>query len=288
MGSIGVPGIHYNLKGTGRMFIRNGPPIELKPHTLIVVPPHSPFRIETAPAPGHTSTLRSVEGRLHATTTGMLRRVVAGDTVPEILLICGFFNAIYGSSTDLFATLGGPIVEQFDETDRLEATLRTALAELVEQEIGCGAMSAALLKQVIVMILRRSLTSVNLWVERFAMLSDPQIARAFAEMALHPGADHTVLSLAQSACLSRSAFMARFSALVGQPPMVILRDLRMRQAARQLNAHQMSVDQIAHAAGYDSRSSFVRAFRKIFDCEPTEYRERAAAGQSSAAICLVD
>jgi len=275
MGGHDVPGLHYNIKGTGRMYIRNGPPIELKPHTLIIVPANSPFRIETVPLPGLTSGLRSVYGRSTMTTNGMIRRFVAGNSEPEIILICGFFSALYGSSTDLFGSLRCPIIEQFDADDRLEATLKDALSELVAQEIGSGAMSSALLKQVIVTIVRRSLTSVGLWVERFAMLSDPQIARAFAEMALNPGANHTVVSLAHRACLSRSAFMARFTNLVGHSPIVILRDLRMRQAARQLQSSQMSVDQIAHAAGYDSRSSFVRAFRKAFDCDPSEYRARA-------------
>jgi AraC-like DNA-binding protein len=284
MGGAKIPGLHYNLQGRGRIFIGNHPPIDLKPHTLIVVPPNSPFRIETTPLPGHNSSLKSVDGRLQTTTAGTIRRVVAGDSEPEILLICGFFSAVYGSSTDLFATLSGPIVEQFDESDRLESTLRIALGELVDQEIGSGTMSSALLKQVIVMILRRSLTSLNQWVERFAMLSDPQIARAFAEMALHPGANHTVVSLAQNACLSRSAFMARFTALVGQSPMAILRDLRMRQAARQLSAKHLSIDQIAHAAGYDSRSSFVRAFRRAFGCDPSEYRSKAWPGQVRACV----
>ena len=275
MGGHDVPGLHYNIKGTGRMYIRNGPPIELKPHTLIIVPANSPFRIETVPLPGLTSGLRSVHGRSTMTTNGMIRRFVAGNSEPEIILICGFFSALYGSSTDLFGSLRCPIIEQFDADDRLEAKLKDALSELVAQEIGSGAMSSALLKQVIVTIVRRSLTSVGLWVERFAMLSDPQIARAFAEMALNPGANHTVVSLAHRACLSRSAFMARFTNLVGHSPIVILRDLRMRQAARQLQSSQMSVDQISHAAGYDSRSSFVRAFRKAFDCDPSEYRARA-------------
>ena len=275
MGGHDVPGLHYNIKGTGRMFVRDSSPIELKPHTLVIVPPNSAFRIETAPLPGQTSGLRSVDGPLTMTTTGMIRRFVAGNSEPEIVLICGFFNALYGSSTDLFGSLRRPIIEQFDADDRLEATLKDALSELVAQEVGSGAMSSALLKQVIVTIVRRSLTSVGLWVERFAILSDPQIARAFAEMALNPGANHTVVSLAQCACLSRSAFMARFTNLVGQSPMAILRDLRMRQAARQLQSNHMSVDQIAHAAGYDSRSSFVRAFRKAFDCDPSEYRAKA-------------
>ena len=287
MGGAGIPAIHYNLQGTGRMFIGDGPPIELKPHTLVVVPPNSPFRIETAPPPGMTSTLRAVDGRMQTTTRGIIRRFVAGDLEPEIILICGFFHAVYGSCTNLFGTLGGPIVEEFEETGRLESTLRVALGELVDQEIGSGAMSSALLKQVIVMILRRSLTSLNLWVERFAMLSDPQIARAFAEMAVHPGANHSVVSLAQNASLSRSVFMARFTAMTGHSPMVILRDLRMRQAAKQLSTSQMSVDQVAHSCGYDSRSSFVRAFRNAFACGPSKYRANVKAEVIEGPICVV-
>jgi AraC family transcriptional activator of mtrCDE len=48
----------------------------------------------------------------------------------------------------------------------------------------------------------------------------------------------------------------------------------MRQAAKQLASSQMSIDQIARSVGYESRSSFIRAFVKSFGCEPTEYRTK--------------
>jgi len=54
--------------------------------------------------------------------------------------------------------------------------------------------------------------------------------------------------------------------------MTVLRDLRMRQAADQLASDTLSLDQVAGHAGYDSRSSFVRAFRKAYGCDPTDYR----------------
>lgn len=274
MGSASVSGLHYNLKGTGKMFVSGFPPIELKPHTLIILPANMPFRIETSASPNRSANLSDLS-RSSAETSGPVSRFIAGDSEPEVVLICGFFNAFYGSSTDMFSSLTSPIVEQFDESDRLDGTLKLAISELIKQEVGSGAMSAAVLKQVIITILRRSLTSVNLWVERFAMLSDPQICRAFAEMAAHPGSNHTVVSLADTACLSRSSFMARFTDVVGESPMTILRHLRMRQAAKQLATSQMSVDQIARSAGYDSRSSFIKAFRKSFENDPTEYRAAA-------------
>jgi AraC family transcriptional regulator, activator of mtrCDE len=149
------------------------------------------------------------------------------------------------------------------------------MEELRSQEIGAGAMTASLLRQVIVALVRRSMKSSQSWTDRFSILSDKQITRAFADMVARPGRAHTVETLAHSAGLSRSAFMARFSEVFGRPPMNVLRDLRMRQAALDLSTTSTPVEAVAHNAGYESRSSFVRVFRKAYDRDPTNYRESA-------------
>ena len=276
LGGVDAPGIHYNLSGTGRLIVDNGEPIALQPHRLIILPAHSRFRIEVPSRRDARATWKTVDGRSQVFAQGAVRRYVATDAEPVIVLICGYFHASYGSSTDLFGALTAPLIEQFDEGDQVDETLKTLLMELVAQEVGFGAMSAALLKQVVVALLRRSLRSMDLWVERFSLLSDPQIARAFADMVAHPGARHSVHSLARTAFLSRSAFVARFTRVVGRSPMSILRDLRMRQAADQLRSTTMTVDEIARDAGYASRSSFVRAFREAHGCDPTSYRRSHA------------
>ena len=272
LGGIDAPGLHYNISGNGRLVVDGREPIELQPHRLVVLPAKTLFRIEVPSRRGSRVTWRTVDGRAQVFPHGAVRRYVANDGEPEIVLICGYFHASYGASTDLFGTLQSPIIEQFEQGDQVDETLKTALMELVAQEVGFGAMSAAMLKQVLVALLRRSLRSMDLWVERFSLLSDPQVARAFAEMVAHPGARHSVQSLARSAFLSRSAFEARFHRVVGRSPMIILRDLRMRQAADQLTSTTMTVDEIAHHAGYASASSFVRAFRRAHGCDPTSYR----------------
>jgi AraC family transcriptional regulator, activator of mtrCDE len=61
--------------------------------------------------------------------------------------------------------------------------------------------------------------------------------------------------------------------------MVILRDLRMRHAAIDLTTTTMSIDVVAHNAGYESRSSFARAFRKAYERDPSDYRQIAKAGK---------
>jgi AraC family transcriptional activator of mtrCDE len=66
--------------------------------------------------------------------------------------------------------------------------------------------------------------------------------------------------------------MERFAAALGKPPMAILRQLRMRQAAALLANSNLSIDQISHDVGYASRSSFFKAFLKVFGSDPSEYR----------------
>ena len=269
-------GIHYNLEGIGQMRVGTGPAIPLTPHTLVITPPRQPFRIDAATGQGTASRTGVVEARWKSgDASRTVRSISAGSSDPEVSMICGYFHASYGSSIDLFATLASPIVEQFDATDQLGYKLEAALAELVNRQVGMEAMATALLKQVLITLLRRSLSSGDLRLEQFSILSDPQVTRAFARMAANPGAPHSVTTLSETAGLSRSAFMARFAGAVGYSPMAALRELRMRQASNLLTANVLSIEQIAHAIGYRSRSSFSRAFRHAFGNDPAEYRALA-------------
>lgn len=271
---INIPGVHYNLSGYGRLVVDGMPPVELRPHTLVILPARRPIQLEAANSRGEFTNLTHVDCKVQI-QPGTLQRFVAGDAnSPEIVLICGYFKASYGS-IDIFERMNGPIVESFAVEDRLDQKLKDAVAELISQEVGSGAMSAALMKQVLVTVLRRSLASQNLWVERFSTLKDPQVARAFAEMVARPGSPHTVLSLSHTSGLSRSAFMVRFREVFGDSPMAVLRQLRMRHAATLLEADTLSIDQIADACGYASRSSFFRAFQKSVGGDPSQFRAAA-------------
>lgn len=271
MNGRGATGIHYILSGQGRMHIAGVGSIELSPHTLLLLPPEHPLKVEAPSGRAGVAPL-VIRGSEQSKVVDSVNRFRAGAEEPEIVMVCGHFKASFGSSIDLFQNLSAPIVEKFDATDRLDVYLRGAFEELVAEQIGAGAVSGALLKQVIVALVRRSLKSNELWMERFALLGDRQVARAFADMVARPGAPHTVASLAEAAALSRSAFMARFSAALRQSPMQALRDIRMRQAAVQLRVGGLPLEQVANNSGYSSRAAFVRAFREVFATGPTEYR----------------
>lgn len=277
------PTIHYGFAGSGAILVEGEPPIELAAHTLVVVPAR---RSTTIVAPDvHSGSPRAIGAtRAASFVPGASVRHEVGEGEPALEMGCGSFAAVYAAGLDLFASLAVPIVETFDAHDQLDQVMNYAMAELAAQEVGGGPMSSALLKLVLLSLLRRCLISTNPWVERFSILNDPPIARAFAEMACKPAAQYTVNSLSQSVGLSRSAFMARFAAACGESPMAVLRRLRMRHAAGLLAANAVSIDQVAMQAGYQSRSSFTRTFRRHFGSDPSEYRAEAKRGSDSEPV----
>lgn len=261
-------GLHYSLTVRGVLLLEGFEAVALRPHTLVVVPPGLDFRIQVPGEHEATHELKMQDNRAPAPVTDGLRRHTAGDC-PDLIMICGYFQTSNPLIGDLFARLEVPIVEQFDAADGLDDTLKSALSELVRQEVGFQTMATALLKLAVVKLLRRSLHSVDLWAAQLPMVRDPQLARAYSIMSTRPGEAHTLSSLSKTAGLSRSAFCARFTDVFGQPPMTLLRDLRMHEAAKALQ-RGMSIAQAAKEAGYTSRSSFQAAFKRSFGRDPSE------------------
>jgi transcriptional regulator GlxA family with amidase domain len=82
--------------------------------------------------------------------------------------------------------------------------------------------------------------------------------------------------LARKIGLSRSAFAARFSALVGETPLRYLTALRMQKAQELLQDGELSMAAIAGEVGYESEPAFSKAFKKAVGKAPGSYRRSAA------------
>jgi AraC-like DNA-binding protein len=85
----------------------------------------------------------------------------------------------------------------------------------------------------------------------------------------------SVEALAREVALSRSAFVDRFSSLVGLPPIRYLTLCRLEAAKRHLRESAKTVCQLAHAVGYESEEAFSRAFKREFGLSPMQWRDRA-------------
>ncbi|WP_332691362.1 AraC family transcriptional regulator [Devosia sp.] len=110
-----------------------------------------------------------------------------------------------------------------------------------------------------------------------AALRDPQLGHALALMHRRPDRSWSVVELAGEAGMSRSAFSARFTDLVGQPAMQYLAQWRLHLARAQLLETREPVGTVARRAGYESEAAFGRAFKQFFGVPPGGVRRLAVA-----------
>ena len=99
-------------------------------------------------------------------------------------------------------------------------------------------------------------------------LQDPQIGRAISLIHRDPARDWTVASLADEVAMSRSAFAARFTELVGEPAMRYVARWRMNVALSALKEEGATVAELADRLGYRSEAAFSRAFKRVIGSSP--------------------
>lgn len=104
-------------------------------------------------------------------------------------------------------------------------------------------------------------------------LADDRLAVAMRRMHEQPNAPWTVAELAREAAMSRSAFFARFSRLIGVTPMEYLLGWRMA-LAKCLLRDGMTVGDVAERVGYSSASAFSVAFARNAGRPPAHFARR--------------
>src|SRR6187397_1939606 len=108
--------------------------------------------------------------------------------------------------------------------------------------------------------------TTNLSVDTFA---------GFVEAVAHNLGDGSVSSdgFAAQAFLSRSQFDRVIRETAGEPPATFQRRVLLERAAYQLATSQTGILEIALESGYSSHEAFVRAFRRAYGVNPSEWRE---------------
>ena len=107
-------------------------------------------------------------------------------------------------------------------------------------------------------------------------LRDRRVGAALAHLHRAPERGWTNASLAGKVGMSRSRFAARFTSLVGEPPLSYLTRWRLETAARLLEQSELGLGEIAARVGYGSEAAFSKAFRRRFRTSPGAYRRGAA------------
>lgn len=109
------------------------------------------------------------------------------------------------------------------------------------------------------------------------------VGKALEAIATHLDDALELEALAASAGLSPFHFHRVFRGMVGETPMELARRLRLERAAFQLVSTELSVTQLAFAAGYETHEAFTRAFRAHYGLSPSDYRRRREARIALAA-----
>jgi AraC family transcriptional activator of mtrCDE len=277
--TIGLCGICYVSGSPCRMIVSRSPPVLLPPNSVAIVPSGKSLLLE-GPGERPLRTLSLSESEVAGSHGASASRpIIAGNDDHTTNVIFISFQAYWGTARELFRNVQSPIIDEFGLDDPIRETFDKVVEEYSGSQFGARVMLRALLRQIIVVLLRRSREASRPWCQQLAILQDPAINRVFSEMVARPGAQYSVATLSEKACLSRSAFMVRFVAAVGAPPFVVLRELRMRRAAELLASEAMTIDQVARAVGYGSRSSFARAFRIVYGVDVSVHRKTGVVTQ---------
>jgi len=98
-----------------------------------------------------------------------------------------------------------------------------------------------------------------------------------------------VASLARAAAYSRFHVQRLFAAVTGLRVAEYHRLLRLKRAGEQLAFRpDLSVTEIGLQAGYENSESFSRAFKRLLQCSPTEFRQNADWASWQAAFEIFD
>ena len=192
-------------------------------------------------------------------------------------LICGAVRFDHPAARQLVQSLP-PIIHVEAAGAWMEGTLRLMAAEASELRPGGEAVITRLGDILVIQAIRS-------WIETdpaartgwLGALQDRQIGRALTLVHREPARDWTVATLAGEVAMSRSAFAARFSELVGEPAMAYVARWRMHLALSALREEGATVGELADRLGYRSEAAFSRAFKRVVGVAPGAARQTSQA-----------
>lgn len=263
--------IHYVLIGEGTVAVGDQTPVPFGPNTMIIPPRHT---AHTLGFPDATCTAAAADV-MGALPNGLIT-LTAGDGSRDILIACGSITADYAGSIGLFDRLREALVKDLSGSDRLRHAFAFMAEELAQPGLGTQEVTAALMRQCLIIMLRVHLREQGAHSPLFDALRNPRLVRAVVAILDAPNAAHTVDSLAALCGMSRSVFAQTFSSTFGEGAIAFLQRVRLRLGAQLLTTSPMPVKVIAESVGYASRSHFSRSFKDAYGADPSAYRACSA------------
>ena len=155
----------------------------------------------------------------------------------------------------------------------VEASVQFAARELTAGRFASSDLLSRLSELLFVEAMRQySAVSANQDAGWLKGVADPKIGRALKAIHRDIAFPWSADSLAREVSMSRSAFVDRFTALTGMPPIRYLTVWRLQTARRALKESGKALAELAQEVGYGSAEAFSRAFKREFGISPAQWR----------------
>lgn len=261
--------VHHILEGTLHLTIDEKESVEAGPGSMLIVPPG---RLQHLAASSNTLKNKSTFDVCVPVRDGLLVVDATDGKAPTLRIACGAVMPDPHGSYGPLDTLARPVVENLSDLPVVFAAFGALLEEVAAPKEGTKALTGALMKACLVMLLRRHLETSRIAGTAPALFHDTRLSRAIAAILDRPASDHSVTSLAKEAGMSRSAFAREFKSALDLTPMEFVARVRLNVAHRLLQSTGIGVEGIAAAVGFNSRSHFSRLFRDRYGTAPSSFR----------------
>ena len=269
---------HIVISGGCWLEIDGVEPCLLQPGDLALVPHGRGHRLLSEPGAAAPS-LFDIPREEVSDNYEIIRQGGGGATTR---LVCCVVRFEHPAAQQLIKLLPGLIrieASNSPEAEWIQTTLRLMAAEAQDLRPGGETVTTRLADILLIQAIRS-------WIEQdsaaqsgwLGALQDRQIGPAIALIHRDAGRAWTVASLADEVAMSRSAFAARFTEIVGEPAMRYVTRWRMHTAVTWLKEDRAPLGELASRLGYQSEAAFSRAFKRFIGTSPSVARRASQAG----------
>jgi AraC-like DNA-binding protein len=268
---------HVVTAGQCWLEVEGADPHLLRPGDLALVPHGAGHRL-VSEAGVPAAALFDLDRKLVSDRYEILQHGGGGAATTAICGVVRFDHPAADHLKKLLPRLINVDVWNSPEMEWLQSTLRFIAVEAQELRAGGETVITRLADILVVQAIR-------FWIARdpaaqtgwLGALRDNQIGRAIAMIHRDPTRNWTVAALASTVGMSRSAFAARFTDLVGEPAMQYVTRWKMHAAQMWLAEGHTSLSELAGRLGYKSEAAFSRAFKRLIGISPGAARRPPTA-----------